>query len=169
MTPTARRFLVTSAIVIFLGNGFTIAQDFRALRADRTVVGATALPIASDPKRVGTYPTLSKSGGGYFFDHVLEYRVWLSPKAGAAQVSGGNDYYVAFAQFERAASFAKATKGADEPLVLVRQLEWINEPSPGKFEHKTGERVTEWRVDWLAGNQRTPEGVAKFLSNTKRK
>ena len=32
-------------------------------------------PPAAYPEKVGTYPALCHSGGGYFYDDVLEYRV----------------------------------------------------------------------------------------------
>jgi hypothetical protein len=49
-------------------------------------------------------------------------------------------------------------------LVLVRQLEWINEPKPGEFEHKREERITEWRVEWLE-NKRGVDSISDFLAN----
>jgi hypothetical protein len=51
--------------------------------------------------------------------------------------------------------------------VLVRQREWIAEPMPGKFHAEKGDRVTEWRVKWLAGNKRGPETIANFLVHPK--
>lgn len=36
-------------------------------------------PAAIDSALVGTYPAHTKSGGGYFYDDVLEYRVWCRP------------------------------------------------------------------------------------------
>jgi len=36
-------------------------------------------PKVKDPDLVGTYLALSKAGGGYVWDSVLEYRVWSSP------------------------------------------------------------------------------------------
>jgi hypothetical protein len=38
--------------------------------------------LAIDPNRVGTYSADTKSGGGYFYDDVLEYRVWCNPEKG---------------------------------------------------------------------------------------
>ncbi len=35
-------------------------------RVDRTVRGPSRFPVAVAPKRVGTYPALTKSGAGYF-------------------------------------------------------------------------------------------------------
>jgi len=114
-----------------------------------------AYPVAIDPSKVGDYPALTKSGGGYVYDEVLEYRVWMN--------ADGDDYYYAFATYEDAKDFSEKTERAEKPLVLVLQHEHINEPEPGKFEHVTGDRVTEWRVEWLAGNKRRPDTIANFL------
>lgn len=122
-------------------------------------------PIAIDPAQVGEYPALTKSGGGYFYDDVLEYRVWVHPHAGGEDLHDGDDYYYAFATFEDAAACSGDTAGAEQPLVLVRQLECICEPTPGVFEHVIGERITEWRVEWLAGSQRTATSIPDFLKS----
>ena len=92
------------------------------------VSGTSKYPLAVDPNRVGTYPAYTKSGGGYFYDEVLEYRVWLHPENGAKPLDGRHDYFFAFDQYETAEEFSKSTAGAEEPLVLVRQLQWISEP-----------------------------------------
>ena len=135
------------------------------VRADRTVTPDSAYPVSVEPNRVGTYPSETKSGAGYFYDDVLEYRVWLHPDRGAAPFNGEKDYFVAFAQYEPAKAFSTATTGAGEPIVLVRQLEWIAEPRPGTFHAEKGERVTEWRVKWLAGNKRGPNTISNFLAH----
>jgi len=74
-------------------------------------MGNSKFPIAIDPSRVGKYPSTAKSGAGYFYDDVLEYRVWLHPERGAVPLNGRNDYFVAFAQYESAKSFSESTKG----------------------------------------------------------
>ncbi|MCL4180210.1 MAG: GCN5 family acetyltransferase [Verrucomicrobia bacterium] len=114
-------------------------------------------PVAVEPGRVGTYPALSKTGGGYFYDDVLEYRVWVHPKG------GGDDFYRAFASFEPALRYSKSTAGAEQPLVLVRQLKWVNEPTTGQFEPRSDERITEWQVAWLPDHKRSEDSIAKFL------
>ena len=116
------------------------------------------LPIAVDKAKVGTYPALTASGGGHFFDDVLEYRVWVCPP------EGGDDYYLPFATYEEALAYRVGEPGADEPIVLVRQLEWVIEESPGYFVRKTGERLAEWRVEWLSDRKRLPGCVDKFLA-----
>jgi hypothetical protein len=118
-----------------------------------------------DPQLVGTYPGGTKSGAGYFYDDVLEYRVWQHPERGAADLSNGNDYFAAFAQYEAAERFAAATLGAEPPLVLVRQIESIDEPNPGEFHAVRETRITEWQVQWLLGNKRQPNSIEDFLKN----
>jgi hypothetical protein len=115
----------------------------------------SAYPVAIDPGKVGDYPALTKSGAGYVYDDVLEYRVWIN--------ADGDDSYYAFATYEDAKDFSEKTERAEEPLVLVLQHEHINEPEPGKYEHATGDRITEWRVEWLEGNKRGPDTIANFL------
>jgi hypothetical protein len=138
---------------------------FVMAHADHDISEPSAFPLAVNPNLVGTYPSNSKSGSGYFYDDVLEYRVWLNPENGAKRLNGGSDYYEAFAQYEKANEFSKATSGSEEPLALVRQAEWINEPEPGRFVWEKGERITEWQVKWLAGNKRTPESIQDFLKH----
>ena len=115
----------------------------------------SAFPIAVDADLIGEYPAQTKSGGGYFYDAVLEYRVWVHPHDGGEDLYDGDDYYCAFATFEEASAYSRETAGAEQPLVLVRQDECINEPEPGRYEHHTGERLTEWRVGgWKAASAR---------------
>jgi len=106
-----------------------------------------------------------ESGAGYFYDDVLEYRVWLHPEHGAIPLNGDQDYYYAFAEYEKAKSFSTASTGAEPPLVLVRQLEYINEPTLGRYEAVRSERITEWQVDWLAEDKRGPTSIEDFLKN----
>lgn len=122
-------------------------------------------PPAIHPELVGEYPALAKSGAGYFFDEVLEYRVWCHPERGAPDEDGdGEDYYYAFETYEEALECSIATPGSEEPLALIRQLEWINEPSPGQFVHMKGERVAEWRVEWLDSGARKPGDIEAFIA-----
>jgi hypothetical protein len=111
-------------------------------------------PIAVDPETVGKYPALTKSGGGYFYNDVLEYRVW---------VHSNNDYFLPFSTYEHALDFSTHCSDAEEPLVLVLQKEWIDEPTPGKYIHKTGSRITEWKPEWLEGNKRKSDTFQQFL------
>ena len=135
------------------------------LAPDRAISGSSGYPLAASVDKVGNYPVETKSGAGIFYDDVLEYRVWLHPECGAERKNGDNDYFVAFAQFERAEGFSKAKKGAEEPLALVRQLEWIDEPQPNHYEAKKLERIAEWQVEWLTGSKRAPDSIAQFLKS----
>jgi hypothetical protein len=121
-------------------------------------------PEAINPEMVGEYPASAKSGAGYFFDEVLEYRVWCHPERGAPDEFDGEDYYYAFATYEDAVEFANGMDGTEEPLVLIRQLEWINEPNPGEFIHETGERIAEWRTEWLDRGAREPGQIEAFIN-----
>ena len=137
-------------------------------RADRHTTGNSKFPVAVDTNRVGNYPHETKSGAGYFYDDVLEYRVWLHPERGAEPLNGSNDYFVAFAQYEPAEEFSKKTSGAETPLVLVRQLEWIDEPKQGQYVPQKGERMTEWQVAWLKTDKRTESSIAEFLKHPRK-
>lgn len=114
-------------------------------------------PTALDPKRVGTYPALAGAGGGYVWDAVLEYRVWC-------HVEGESDHFHAFATYPKALAFSRKTKGADEPLALILQREYITEPQPGRYRHVKKPRRTEWPVEFLSRPRRTPETIPNFLS-----
>ncbi len=154
------RMHLVAAAAIFLFLHVTGCSDSKpddALAPDRTVVASSKHPVAVDPARVGTYPARTKSGAGYFYDDVLEYRVWMKP------AGGGDSFYRAFASYEAALQFSKKTPHSEEPLVLVRQFQWINEPKSGVFEACSGERITEWQVDWLSGSKRAEDSIARFL------
>ncbi len=125
----------------------------------------TTYPAAIKPELVGEYPAHTKSGGGYFYDEVLEYRVWCRPWLGAPDEFNGEIYYHAFPTYESALEFSKKTLGSEKPLVLVRQIESINEPEPNKFAHETSERITEWQVEWLTNSQRTENSIKEFMSS----
>jgi hypothetical protein len=120
-------------------------------------------PRALDPARVGTYPAAACAGGGYVWDAVLEYRVWCHPERGAPDDFDGNDYFFAFANYPRALACSKNVKGAEEPLALVLQLEYIDEPSPGKYVHVKKRRITEWPVEFLSRPRRTKNTIPDFL------
>lgn len=124
----------------------------------------SAYPAVADPGAVGTYPALAKAGGGLVWDAVLEYRVWLHPERGAPDLQEGNDYFEAFASYEEAAEFAANSEGAEDPLALVLQEEYIDEPEPGVYVHKTGPRVCEWPTEFLSRPRRTPDTIPAFLA-----
>ena len=121
-------------------------------------------PDVVDAERVGDYPALAKCGGGYVWDEVLEYRVWCHPERGAADLADGNDYYHAFASYPEALEFSQQTLGAEEPLALILQREFIDEPSKGEYVHVRRERVTEWPVEFLRRPRRTPSTIPDFMA-----
>lgn len=121
-------------------------------------------PEVLDPERVGEYPARARSGGGFVWDAVLEYRVWCHPERGAPDEADGSDYYYAFADYAEALEFSQQTEGAEEPLALILQREYIDEPEPGHYVHMKAERVTEWPVEFLLRPRRTPRTIPDFLA-----
>lgn len=124
----------------------------------------TRYPRAIDPDRVGKYPAMTNAGGGFVWDAVLEYRVWCHPERGAADEADGNDYYYAFATYPDAQRFADSYTGAEEPVALILQKEYIDEPSTGKYVHVKKRRMTEWPVEFLSRPCRRPTTIPDFMS-----
>jgi hypothetical protein len=121
-------------------------------------------PDAVDPTLVGTYSAVAKTGGGLVWDDVLEYRVWCHPERGASDLEDGDDYYHPFATYAEALAFSQRTEGAEAPLALIRQREYITEPNPGEYLHVKQERITEWPVDFLRRPRRTENTIPDFLA-----
>jgi putative acetyltransferase len=113
-------------------------------------------PKVLDESVVGTYPAAAKAGGGYVWDAVLEYRVWCH--------ADGGDYYRAFASYDEALAFSKSVKDAEEPLALVLQEEYIDEPTPGRYIHVKERRIAEWPVDFLLRPRRMERTIPDFLA-----
>lgn len=109
---------------------------------------------------MGKYPARTGAGGGYVWDAVLEYRVWCHP------ADGGSDYFYAFANYPKALAFSLRTEGAEEPLALVRQKQYIDEPETGRYVHVKKTRLTEWPVEFLTRSKRTARTIPDFLSPT---
>lgn len=122
-------------------------------------------PDAVDPDMVGEYPAQVFAGGGYVWDEVLEYRVWCHPTRGAFDLSDGSDYYFAYATYEEARRVSAEHVGAEVPLALILQREYIDEPTPGEYRHIRRERVTEWPVEFLAGSRRDDRTIPDLLSS----
>ena len=121
-------------------------------------------PAVDDPGLVGSHPAAAKAGGGLVWDAVLEYRVWLHPERGAPNIHDDDDYFHAFASYDDAAAFAARTEGAEEPLALVLQEEYLDEPEPGRYEHVKERRLTEWPVEFLRRPRRTARTIPDFLA-----
>ena len=124
-------------------------------------------PDVLDQDLVGTYSPVSKSGGGYVWDDVLEYRAWCHPERGAADIEDGSDYYYPFATYTEALAFSQNTQGAEKPLALIRQVEYIAEPNPGDYRHMKDVRVTEWPVEFLLRPRRTATTIQTSYRQTR--
>jgi putative acetyltransferase len=119
-------------------------------------------PNAIDSNMVGKYPAHVYSGGGGFYDEVLEYRVWVHPK-------DGTDYYKAFDTYDEALTFSKSTSNAEQPLVLVYQEEYIDESTPGRYAHVIKPRIAEWLPEWLGRKPKgTKENILHFLKDNQK-
>ena len=132
------------------------------------------LPKAIDKERVGKYPALCGAGAGYFWDLVLEYRLWIHPKS-------GSDYYYAFGTMEETVSMKECLESEiesgieedihhiEEPLVLILQVEHINEPESGVFEHIRKPRICEWHTKFLSDeNHRDDNKILLKLKQSKK-
>ena len=121
-------------------------------------------PSVKDPSLVGTYPTVVGGGGGYVWDDVLEYRVWCRPHDGAPDTKNGDDYYYVFETYEEAQEFLLESAGAEDPLALILQEEYIEEPKPGQFIHKKEQRLTEWSPEFLSRPRRNENTIPDFFA-----
>jgi len=130
-------------------------------------------PDAVDPSRVGDYDALVYAGGGMFFDEILEYRVWVHVHGGHSTYHFGHavtaDHYGAFATYAEALEFARETPGAEQPLVLIRQIEWVAEVTDddgsSHYERRSGNRIAEWKVEWLRQGRRRKNDIERFLAD----
>ncbi len=110
----------------------------------------TSYPAAIHPSKVGQYPLWGDTGGGYFYDRVLEYRVWVKHADGSLTLD-------AFATHDEAKRFAdKAETEGNRYVHLVVLVEqdpghWVDEPRAGAYKRGTSHRLTEWRTEWLDG------------------
>ena len=124
----------------------------------------TFYPSVLESTLVGTYPAVAKAGGGYVWDAVLEYRVWCYPQQGARDEADGSDYYHAFTSYQAALVFYEQTTGAEEPLALILQEEYIDEPQSGHYIHVKERRIAEWPVAFLSRPQQTDRTIPDFIS-----
>jgi hypothetical protein len=76
----------------------------------------------------------------------------------------GEDYRYAFETCEEALEFSSGNPGTEDPLALVLQVEYIDEPEPGKYVHMKEQRITEWQVDWLDRARRNENTIPGFFS-----
>jgi hypothetical protein len=90
--------------------------------------------------------------------------VWCHPERGAEDTDDGNDYFYAFAMYAEAAACASNTAGAEEPLALVAQDEYIAEETPGNYVHVRQRRIAEWPVEFLGRPRRTARTIPDFFA-----
>ena len=121
-------------------------------------------PAVVDAEKVGSYPALAGAGGGFVWDEVLEYRVWCHPERGAPDAGDGSDYFYCFVSYDEALEFSRQTVGAEEPLALILQREYISEPEPGQYIHMKEERIAAWPVKFLTHPRRTERTIPDFMS-----
>lgn len=121
-------------------------------------------PKVFDADLVGFFDAEVCAGGGFVWDEVLEYRVWLCPEDGAADECDGSDYFQPLASYEEAFEFYQSTQGAQEPIALVLQREYIDEDQDGEYEHIAESRVTEWPVEFLSRPKRTATTISDFFA-----
>lgn len=119
----------------------------------------SAYPPVLDEDLIGFFNAEVCAGGGYVWDAVLEYRVWIHPASG-----DGDDCFQPFATYEEAFEFHQSTEGAEEPLALILQREYIDEDEPGRFEHIIEPRLTEWPVEFLSRPARTANTIPNFFA-----
>lgn len=160
----SRSGVAKSAVLAGLGVSPGEALALGGMLGAMTLERKSSYPVAIDPSRVGSYPASAGAGGGYVWDAVLEYRVWCHPERGAPDTADGNDYYHAFATYEEALSFCSAVEGAEEPLALVLQDEYLDEPEPGRYVSIKQPRRTEWPLQFLSRPRRTSKTIPDFLS-----
>jgi hypothetical protein len=121
-------------------------------------------PDVLDVDLVGTCAAGAKAGGGYVWDAVLEYRVWCHPERRAPGEADRSDCYYPFASYSEALEFSQAATGAEEPLALVLQEQYIDEAKPGQYVHVRQRRVAEWPPEFLQRPRRTARTIPDFLA-----
>jgi hypothetical protein len=104
------------------------------------------------------------AGGGFVWDAVLEYRVWCHPEHGATDLHDGDDYFYSFVTYSEALEFSTTSIGAEEPISLILQEEYIDEPVPGVYIHIRAQRIAEWPVEYLSRPKRMPTTIPDFMS-----
>lgn len=55
-------------------------------------------------------------------------------------------------------------KGTEEPIALILQKEYIDEPQEDEFIYVKEHRITEWPVEFLSRPKRTQNTILEFLS-----
>lgn len=136
---------------------------FSPAHVDQSVSQQSRYPLAAEPSLVGTYSGRSKSGGATSMTTSLstesgsipsrERRHWLETMTTSPRSRNTSRRWPS-----RRRTRCRAT------VVVLRQLESINEPSPGVYRHQSGARITGWLPQWLLGSKREPDSITKFLA-----
>ncbi|OYP34616.1 GCN5 family acetyltransferase [Rhodopirellula sp. MGV] len=114
-------------------------------------------PPVLDEDLVGFFETETFAGGGLVWDAVLEYRVWVHS-------DDADDCVNVFRCYRDARAFSEATLGAESPVALILQRQYIDEVEEGQYVHVQESRMTEWPVEFLARPARTEQTIPEFLS-----
>ena len=61
-------------------------------------------------------------------------------------------------------AYARQAKRAEEPLVLILQGEYIDEPEPGRYIHVKKKRIAEWPPEFLTRPRRNEHTIPDFMS-----
>ena len=104
-----------------------------------------------DKSKVGTYGALQKSGGGYLYDEVLEYRVW------------DRNEFDFFDNINEATIHAKKIGAEVTPLVLQKAGHWVSWDKDDKISIGDEDRIAEWRLDWLLTSKYSPEKLKEKM------
>lgn len=92
---------------------------------------------------VGNYPVLAKSGGGYVWDDVLEYGYCAPLMMELPIFTMDNDYFFSFESYEDALYFSQHNSGTENPLALILQEEYIDNPDVGHCVDVKESRIAE--------------------------
>lgn len=88
----------------------------------------------------------------------------VPPRARFFRCRGRQRLLQPFATYAEALAFSRRTEGAEAPLALIRQLEYIDEPNPGEYRHVKEVRITEWPVEFLRRPRRMQNTIPDFLA-----
>jgi hypothetical protein len=72
-----------------------------------------------------------------------------------------SDFFYAFVTYPRALAFSQRRQGAANPLALIRQREYIDEPTPGVYKHIRKVRITEWPIEFLSRPRRNRNTIPR--------
>ena len=157
-------FIFTERTQVALAATFPSGRTLATSALSIVQTNMNLYPKVNRPTEIGNYPASVYAGGGFVWDEVLEYRVWCHPENGAEDLYNGDDYYYSFETFEEAHNFSQSIDGAEFPIALILQKEYLDESNSGEYLHIKKERMTEWPVEFLSRPQRTENTILDFLN-----